>query len=177
MQVGIALQLAIVGAGLGAILATSTVGVHRAEVARRRVSLLARGEAVACPGGAGALGETRDGGSAGALFAQGFLVNATNPKATVFFLAVLPQFIEPRRPLLPQYLTVVATLTAVDLVVMSGYTLFAAKFLRAAARAAADPVRQPALRRPLRRRRGAPRDVQARGVARRRSVSIWSILV
>ena len=69
------------------------------------------------------------GGSARALFVQGFLVNATNPKATVFFLAVLPQFIEASRPLLPQYLTVVATLTAVDLVVMSGYTLFAAKFL------------------------------------------------
>jgi homoserine/homoserine lactone efflux protein len=57
-------------------------------------------------------------------------VNATNPKATVFFYAVLPQFIDPSRPLLPQYLTVVATLTVLDLVIMSGYTLFAAKVLR-----------------------------------------------
>ena len=38
-----------------------------------------------------------DGGTPVALFAQGFLVNATNPKATVFFLAVLPQFIDTAR--------------------------------------------------------------------------------
>jgi homoserine/homoserine lactone efflux protein len=66
----------------------------------------------------------------GTLFTQGFLVNATNPKATVFFLAVLPPFIDPARALLPQYLTVVATLTVIDLLVMSAYTLFAAKVLR-----------------------------------------------
>jgi homoserine/homoserine lactone efflux protein len=48
----------------------------------------------------------------------------------VFFLAVLPPFIDPARALLPQYLTVVGTLTAIDLVVMSGYTLFAARMLR-----------------------------------------------
>lgn len=131
MQVGIALQLALVGAGLGAILATSTaaftalkwLGVAylcylgwkqwRAPVEPLRVD-----------------GRQGREGTAPGLFLQGFLVNATNPKATVFFLAVLPQFIEPARPLLPQYLTVVATLTAVDLVVMSGYTVFAAKFLR-----------------------------------------------
>jgi homoserine/homoserine lactone efflux protein len=74
------------------------------------------------------VGAAPRGGTRAALFAQGFLVNATNPKATVFFLAVLPQFIEVSRPLLPQYLAVCATLTVVDLVVMSGYTLFAAKF-------------------------------------------------
>jgi homoserine/homoserine lactone efflux protein len=38
-------------------------------------------------------------------------------------------FIDATRPLLAQYLAVVATLVAIDLVVMSGYTLFAAKFL------------------------------------------------
>ena len=130
MRVGIALQLAIVGAGLGAILATSTVAF---------AALKWLGVAYLCwlglkqwraPAEPVRLDGARDGGTRGALFAQGFLVNATNPKATVFFLAVLPQFIDPARPLLPQYLAVVATLTAVDLVVMSGYTLFAAKFLR-----------------------------------------------
>jgi len=130
MQVGIALQLAIVGAGLGAVLAASTAAF---------AALKWLGVAYLCylgwkqwraPAEPVRVGAERDGGSARALFAQGFLVNATNPKATVFFLAVLPQFIHPARPLLPQYLTVVATLTVVDLVIMSGYTLFAAKFLR-----------------------------------------------
>jgi len=129
MQVGIALQLAIVGAGLGAILATSTAAF---------TALKWLGVAYLCwlgirqwraPAEPVHVGDARSGGRAGALFAQGFLVNATNPKATVFFLAVLPPFIDASRPLLAQYLAVVATLTAVDLVVMSGYTIFAAKFL------------------------------------------------
>jgi homoserine/homoserine lactone efflux protein len=129
MQVGIALQLAIVGAGLGAILATSTAAF---------TVLKGLGVAYLCwlgirqwraPAEPVQVDDARGGGSAGALFAQGFLVNATNPKATVFFLAVLPPFIDAARPLFPQYLAVAATLTAVDLVVMSGYTIFAAKFL------------------------------------------------
>jgi homoserine/homoserine lactone efflux protein len=129
MQVGIALQLAIVGAGLGAILATSTMAF---------TALKWLGVAYLCwlgvkqwraPAEPVEVGAAPRRGTRATLFAQGFLVNATNPKATVFFLAVLPQFIEASRPLLPQYLAVCATLTVVDLVVMSGYTLFAAKFL------------------------------------------------
>jgi homoserine/homoserine lactone efflux protein len=59
--------------------------------------------------------------------AQGF-VNATNPKG-VLFIAVLPQFIDPLRPQFLQYLLCGATLTLTDLVVMSGYTLFASRVL------------------------------------------------
>jgi homoserine/homoserine lactone efflux protein len=131
MQVGAALQLAVVGAGLGAILAASTAAFTALKwlgVAYLCYLGWKQWRAPAEPARAEG-GNGRD-GTARALFAQGFLVNATNPKATVFFLAVLPQFIAPAQPLLPQYLTVVATLTAVDLVVMSGYTVFAARFLR-----------------------------------------------
>ncbi len=131
MQVGIALQLAVVGAGLGAILAASTAAFTALKwLGVAYLCYLgwkqwrAPAEALPVEGG-----NERD-GTARALFLQGFLVNATNPKATVFFLAVLPQFIDPSRPLLAQYLVVVATLTVIDLVVMSGYTVFAARFLR-----------------------------------------------
>jgi hypothetical protein len=38
------------------------------------------------------------------LFANTYLVTALNPKGIIFFVAFLPQFIQPARALLPQYL-------------------------------------------------------------------------
>jgi len=61
---------------------------------------------------------------------QGFLVNASNPKGIVFMLAVLPQFIDPDRPQLMQYLVCGLTLVFTDVVVMTGYALFASRVLR-----------------------------------------------
>ncbi len=61
---------------------------------------------------------------------RGFLVNVSNPKALVFMLAVLPQFIDPHAPLLPQYLTITVTMISVDLLVMAGYTGLASRVLR-----------------------------------------------
>lgn len=129
MQVGIALQLAVVGAGLGAILATSTAAFTVLKWLGVGYLCWLGVRQWRAPAEPVRVGAEHRGGTRAALFAQGFLVNATNPKATVFFLAVLPQFVDPARPLAAQYLTVCATLTVVDLVVMSGYTLFAAKFL------------------------------------------------
>jgi homoserine/homoserine lactone efflux protein len=65
-----------------------------------------------------------------ALVARGFLVNISNPKALVFMLAILPQFIDTHLPLVPQYLTIAATMVSVDLIVMAGYTGLASKVLR-----------------------------------------------
>jgi len=65
------------------------------------------------------------------LLARGFLVNATNPKALVFYIAVLPQFIVPTAPLLSQYLVIGATFVGVDIVVMSIYAGLATKLLSA----------------------------------------------
>jgi homoserine/homoserine lactone efflux protein len=48
----------------------------------------------------------------------------------VFFLAVLPQFVVPTAPLLPQYLAIGATMVAVDLVVMGLYTGLSSRLLR-----------------------------------------------
>lgn len=65
------------------------------------------------------------------LFLRAFLINASNPKGIVFMLAVLPQFIDPALPQWPQYAICAASLLFTDLIVMSGYTLLAAKVLRA----------------------------------------------
>lgn len=63
------------------------------------------------------------------LFIQGLLVNISNPKGIIFMLAVLPQFIDPHAPQLIQYVICTATLFLTDMVVMSAYTLLAARVL------------------------------------------------
>lgn len=131
MQFGVSLQLVVVGIGLGALLAASTLAFNLVKgfgVAylcylgwqqfRAKVQPLQLADVDAAAG------------TPRALFVQGFLVNASNPKATIFLLAVLPQFIDPHAPPLPQYLVCMATLTVVDIIVMSAYAMFASRVLR-----------------------------------------------
>lgn len=68
--------------------------------------------------------------SAGKLVMYGFLVNMSNPKAIVFLLAVLPQFLDLSKPQWIQYLIMAATMISIDLIVMAGYTGLAAKVLK-----------------------------------------------
>ena len=65
------------------------------------------------------------------LIMRGWAINATNPKGTVFMLAVVPNFIDLSHPLIPQYLVIMMSLSLTDLVVMAGYVALAAKVLRA----------------------------------------------
>ena len=50
-------------------------------------------------------------------FRQGMLVNLTNPKVILFVLAFIPQFVDPARPVLPQFLLFGGILSAGGLVV------------------------------------------------------------
>lgn len=68
--------------------------------------------------------------SAGKLVMYGFLVNMSNPKAIVFLLAVLPQFLDLSKPQWAQYAIMALTMISIDLIVMAGYTGLAAKVLR-----------------------------------------------
>jgi homoserine/homoserine lactone efflux protein len=86
---------------------------------------------VALPGEIAAGDAERPLGRPLTLVLRGFLVNASNPKAIIFILAVLPQFLDPRGSLLIQYLVMAATMVTVDLIVMAGYTGLAARVLRA----------------------------------------------
>ena len=54
----------------------------------------------------------------------------SNPKAIVFLLAVLPQFLDLSQPQWPQYLIMGITMITIDLIVMAGYTGLAAKVLK-----------------------------------------------
>jgi homoserine/homoserine lactone efflux protein len=130
LEIGLMLQLTLVAIGLGAAVASSIlaftiikwVGVAYLiylAVRQWRTATLDLREQV---------GRATDSSRTG-LVVRGFLVNATNPKGLVFFLAVLPQFVVPTAPLLPQYLAIGVTMIVVDLVVMGLYTGLAVRLL------------------------------------------------
>lgn len=63
-------------------------------------------------------------------FMTGFLTNATNPKAIVFMIAVLPQFIDQSQPLALQLFVAGVTMIGIDISVMHGYAFMASAFQR-----------------------------------------------
>lgn len=78
------------------------------------------------------------------MFRRGLFVNLTNPKAIVFFLAFLPQFVRPAQPLVPQYAVLTATVVVIDVAVMWFFFATAARALR---RLAADESGQRVINR------------------------------
>lgn len=60
----------------------------------------------------------------------GFLTNATNPKGIIFMVAVLPQFITPSAPLVPQLLILAVTMCTIDMMVMHSYAFLASSMQR-----------------------------------------------
>jgi threonine/homoserine/homoserine lactone efflux protein len=61
------------------------------------------------------------------LYANGFLIGASNPKALLFFTAFFPQFINPAVPQLPQFLALVATFIAFEMSCLMLYANSAAR--------------------------------------------------
>ena len=61
----------------------------------------------------------------GAVFRQGALVNLLNPKTALFFLAFLPQFVDPGRAVVPQLLTLGLVFTALAVVSDSLFAVLA----------------------------------------------------
>lgn len=131
LEVGLMLQLTLVAVGLGAIVTGSIVAFNVVKWVgvAYLLYLAVRQWRTATRDLREQLDTSADRGRT-ALVVRGFLVNATNPKGLVFFLAVVPQFVVPTAPLLPQYLAIGATMVAVDLVVMGLYTGLAVRLLR-----------------------------------------------
>jgi homoserine/homoserine lactone efflux protein len=129
-ELGLVFQLTVVALGLGAVVASSVVAFAVIKFAGV-LYLLYLAVRQWRAAGADLRGKMdRPAQRAGLpLLARGFLVNATNPKALVFYLAVLPQFVAPTAPLMAQYLVIGATFVAVDLVVMSVYAGLATRLL------------------------------------------------
>ncbi|AZV92367.1 threonine transporter RhtB [Bordetella sp. J329] len=128
---GIMLQIAIVGIGLGALLATSELGfaiVKWLGVAYLIYLGWKQIRTDAAPVDASG-SQPRISASVRELVMRGFFINASNPKGTVFLLAVVPQFLDASRPLLSQYSAIAGTMAFTDLVAMSCYSLLATRVL------------------------------------------------
>jgi homoserine/homoserine lactone efflux protein len=132
LVLGIWLQVVVISLGLGALVATSSTAflvVKWLGVAYLVWLGIQQWRAPATPmvtqSDEGALVTRRS------MVLRAIMINAVNPKGTVFLLAVVPQFLNLAQPLLPQYLVIAATLGFTDLVVMAGYTALAARVLRA----------------------------------------------
>jgi homoserine/homoserine lactone efflux protein len=131
LVLGIWTQVLVVGLGLGALIAASSLAfavVKWLGVAYLVWLGISQWRAPAVPlvadTGEGLVTPRRS------LVLRGWMVNAVNPKGTVFLLAVVPQFLNLSQPLSTQYLVIAATLGFTDLVVMAGYTVLAARVLR-----------------------------------------------
>ncbi len=131
LQLGLAMQIAVVAGGLGAVLAASSTAFYAIKwFGVAYLVYLAVKQWRALPMDLTDDAAVRPIGKPMAMMFRGFLVNASNPKALVFMLAVLPQFVNPQAPLLIQYLMLGATMIGVDMIVMAGYTGLASKVLR-----------------------------------------------
>jgi homoserine/homoserine lactone efflux protein len=132
LVMGICTQLLVVSVGLGALVAASNTAfliVKWAGVAYLVWLGIAQWRAAPGPpvmqDADAPVMRRRD------LVLRGWMINAVNPKGTVFMLAVVPQFLFLDQPMLPQYLLIGATLCFTDLVVMAAYTAMAARLLTA----------------------------------------------
>nr|WP_269453638.1 LysE family transporter [Pseudoclavibacter sp. 13-3] len=148
-QVGLLVLLIIVASGLGALIAHApgvTTVIRYAGAAYLgylgvRQLLLARAvgrvaEDGVSDGGSAVGPDVADSADAagvsrylrpGAMVMRGTWVNLSNPKAIIFFLAFMPQFIDASKPVVLQYATVIVTMIVVDVGVMWGFFAPAAR--------------------------------------------------
>jgi threonine/homoserine/homoserine lactone efflux protein len=73
---------------------------------------------------------------AGKVFLQALVVNLLNPKVILFILAFLPQFVDPARPILPQFLTLGLVFCVGGLIVNGAVGIFAGSIGQRLARSA-----------------------------------------
>jgi len=132
LQAGLLFLVAVTGVGLGALLAVSPVAFTVMKfVGAAYLAYLGLRLWLAQPEVVNARPVEMKAKTRRQFVLEGFLVNATNPKAVIFMLAVLPPFIDVDRPKVPQYATIAITMVAVDAIVMAVYTALGAQLLRA----------------------------------------------
>ncbi|WP_422084872.1 LysE family transporter [Variovorax sp.] len=132
LQLGLAVILLVAGLGVGAVLTASATAFTVIKVVGACYLLWLGWRQWRAPVAPAASAEGGEAAREPDLTApqrvlRGFLTNVTNPKGIVFMAAVLPQFIQPTRPLWLQLLGLLATTVMVDVTVMHGYAWLAAR--------------------------------------------------
>lgn len=131
---GNAVYFALSAAGLGALLLASHTlftilkWAGAAYLVWLGVRMWRRSAAGAVP--------VADDASPRALGLRAFVVTALNPKGIAFFVAFVPQFVDPARPLLPQVAILEATFVTLAGLNVLGYALLAGRARRAVLRPA-----------------------------------------
>ena len=131
LQIGLASILLVAGAGVGALLLASTTAFMVVKVLGAGYLIWLGVKQWRAPVDGAASDAAAPSEPAGLSVRQrllrGALTNATNPKGIVFMVAVLPQFIDPNKPLALQLAILLVTTPAVDSVVMHGYAFLASR--------------------------------------------------
>ncbi|HVL10087.1 MAG TPA: LysE family transporter [Burkholderiaceae bacterium] len=131
LQAGLVFILLVAGGGLGALLLASETAFMVVKVVGALYLIYLGIQQWRAPVHAGPEATVRVAPmSARRRFLIGLLTNATNPKGIIFMVAVLPQFIDPNRPLALQLFILAVTMCAVDLIVMHSYALLASRLQR-----------------------------------------------
>ncbi len=130
MAVGVALGdlTAMSGSllGLGALLATSsTLFVVLKWVGAAYLIYL--GAKLLRAGGTLQVEARPDASSPSRMLAHSWFVTALNPRSLTFFIAFVPQFLDPARPLLPQATVAIATFVVLAFADAFGYALLASR--------------------------------------------------
>ncbi|MFD2792147.1 LysE family transporter [Promicromonospora vindobonensis] len=130
-QAALLMHLVIVAAGVGVLVASTPwlFDAIRYAGAAYLVYLGVRQFLARQGADTGEVGGVRLPEPAWSMFRRGLLVNLMNPKAIVFFLAFVPQFVRPDRPMLAQYGVLAATVVVIDVVVMWFFFATAARGL------------------------------------------------
>ncbi|HFG6799611.1 Homoserine/homoserine lactone efflux protein [Acinetobacter baumannii] len=130
LQIALLIQIMIVAAGVGVLFATTPLAFQAVKWFGVAYLLYLAYLQWTAPIKDIEIQREKKDKSVSALLFNGFLVNISNPKAIVFLLAVLPQFLDLSKPQWIQYLIMAATMVTIDLIVMAGYTGLASKVLR-----------------------------------------------
>ena len=132
LQLGLAVVFLVAGLGVGALLLASAKAFLVVKVLGAAYLIWLGWRQWRAPVAADAADAATGHASESAMSVRqrvlrGFLTNVTNPKGIVFMAAVLPQFINPAKPLALQLAILLATTLAVDVTVMHGYAWLASR--------------------------------------------------
>lgn len=130
LQIALLIQIMIVAAGVGVLFATTPLAFQAVKWFGVAYLLYLAYLQWTAPVKDIEIQHEKKDKTVSALLLNGFVVNISNPKAIVFLLAVLPQFLDLSKSQWIQYLIMAATMVTIDLIVMAGYTGLASKVLR-----------------------------------------------